>query len=462
MMGCKRHQTQRGQVLPFATVFLALCAGLFLFMTNAGQMTVEKTRALNAADAAAYSAGVVQARGLNFAAYSNRAMVANQVAIAQALTLTNTINYFGSAYSATDYTASGAFASGVGYASVPNPANTRAMERYVKLSSLLVGSWVAQYYGVSPVELLEYLKYFDMLGSAMISISNIASEGLRIAEMAAIGAQGAQLWVQSSAVAERVASEMDPQLEASVAPWGALSEGIGSIVKSYEDDERTRQQSIVLDSLQAPIKHRDWDVKQFVTFLASGMYRRGGTSMPDLDHWEAHDRLYSQSFSLRWWGIRTNTEDIAYANSRIGTDSDAPSADYYYLSYSKREFEDDEFFAQYSGMPSMYDIKDPDNKDAVQHRAGVTAYVHKKKQDTHTSGHHADMAVDGQFNIFGERGGDRLAGIARAEVLFDAPPRADGRQEYPNLFNPFWTTRLVDLSAADYAAVILSRIGGHL
>lgn len=447
-------------MLPFATVFLALCAGLFLFMTNAGEMTVEKTRTLNAADAAAYSAGVIQARGLNFAAYSNRAMVANQVAIAQALTLTNNLNYFGSAYSATDYSASGAFAAGVGYATIPNPANTRAMERYIKLSGLLVGSWIAQYYGFETSYFLDdVLPGIDAVGSAIISLSNAMSQALMYTEKDVLGAQGAQLWYQSEVIAKRVASSMDPTLSARIAPWGVLSDGVGSIIKLYSGDDRTRQQKIVLDSLQDPIKTRDWDVKQFVPFLASGMYRRGSTSMPDLDHWESHDKLYSQSFSFRWFGIKTKNQDIAYANARIGTDEDSPSADYYRDSERKETFDDSYFFAQYSGMPDMYDIADPGNKDATQHRAGVTLYLYKKKQDTKTSGHDPDLAVDGEFDMFGEKGAEKLAGVSRAQVLFDAPPRSDGRQEYPSLFNPFWTTRLMDMTAADYAAIIVSQLG---
>src|SRR4051812_42253618 len=57
-------------------------------MFSMGQLTTEKMRLQNTADAAAYSAAVAQARDYNFSAYTNRAMIANQVAMAQLVGLT--------------------------------------------------------------------------------------------------------------------------------------------------------------------------------------------------------------------------------------------------------------------------------------------------------------------------------------------------------------------------------------
>ncbi|UIF87020.1 pilus assembly protein TadG-related protein [Cupriavidus sp. UYPR2.512] len=83
---------QRGQALAFALVFLVI-GGLALYLAfNASQLTSAKTKLQNTADAAAYSAAVLQARDYNFAAYANRAMVANQVAVAQAVSLKSWID----------------------------------------------------------------------------------------------------------------------------------------------------------------------------------------------------------------------------------------------------------------------------------------------------------------------------------------------------------------------------------
>ncbi|VCU71515.1 hypothetical protein PIGHUM_03600 [Pigmentiphaga humi] len=78
---------QSGQALALAVALLALGAAGLLLLFNGGQLLREKTRLAHAADAAAYSGALVQARSLNFLAYSNRALVAHQVAMAHAVTL---------------------------------------------------------------------------------------------------------------------------------------------------------------------------------------------------------------------------------------------------------------------------------------------------------------------------------------------------------------------------------------
>ena len=70
-----------------ASVFILSLTGVILlctiFLYLSGRITSEKMQLQNAADAAAYSASVLEARSLNFTAYTNRAMVANEVAVGQ-------------------------------------------------------------------------------------------------------------------------------------------------------------------------------------------------------------------------------------------------------------------------------------------------------------------------------------------------------------------------------------------
>ena len=86
-----RHQA--GQALPLGIAFaLVGVLGAFVLF-NTGQVAVDKQRLANAADSAAYSGMVWQARALNFQAYTNRAMVANQVSIGQAVSLHSWADY---------------------------------------------------------------------------------------------------------------------------------------------------------------------------------------------------------------------------------------------------------------------------------------------------------------------------------------------------------------------------------
>ena len=88
----ERH-TESGQAALFAAVLIpvVLLAGLFVF--NTGQLTATKLKTQNAADAAAFSAMQMEARELNFISYTNRAMVANQVAIGQTISLVSWSHY---------------------------------------------------------------------------------------------------------------------------------------------------------------------------------------------------------------------------------------------------------------------------------------------------------------------------------------------------------------------------------
>ncbi|MHB1588251.1 MAG: TadE/TadG family type IV pilus assembly protein [Metallibacterium scheffleri] len=92
----------RGQASVFVIIVAAILVIAALLVYNSGRAVVTRIHLQNAADSAAYSGAVELARAYNFAAYSNRAMVANQVAIAQMVGLTSWIRYYCLVYSEDD------------------------------------------------------------------------------------------------------------------------------------------------------------------------------------------------------------------------------------------------------------------------------------------------------------------------------------------------------------------------
>lgn len=78
---------EQGQALVFTILFAAATGVVCLLLFNSGMLANTKTQLQNAADAGAYSGAVMLARDHNFTAYTNRAMVANQVAVAQLVSL---------------------------------------------------------------------------------------------------------------------------------------------------------------------------------------------------------------------------------------------------------------------------------------------------------------------------------------------------------------------------------------
>ena len=86
-----RHE-QRGQSLVFTLAFAAVSGLAILLLFNNSKMANAKTSLQNAADAAALAAATLQARDHNFSAYTNRAMIANQVSVAQFVSLKSYLN----------------------------------------------------------------------------------------------------------------------------------------------------------------------------------------------------------------------------------------------------------------------------------------------------------------------------------------------------------------------------------
>jgi hypothetical protein len=74
---------QSGHATMLAILLFAAAGLAGVGMYNSGRLTSEKVRLQTISDSAAYSVATVIARDMNFKAYTNRAMVANQVAVAQ-------------------------------------------------------------------------------------------------------------------------------------------------------------------------------------------------------------------------------------------------------------------------------------------------------------------------------------------------------------------------------------------
>ncbi|WP_038369642.1 TadE/TadG family type IV pilus assembly protein [Brackiella oedipodis] len=78
---------QQGQALALGILFLSVLVLMLLALFGLARLHDAKNRLINAADSAAYSGALVQARALNMQAHINLAQVAHQVAMAHLVTL---------------------------------------------------------------------------------------------------------------------------------------------------------------------------------------------------------------------------------------------------------------------------------------------------------------------------------------------------------------------------------------
>lgn len=75
------------------------------------------------------------------------------------------------------------------------------------------------------------------------------------------------------------------------------------------------------------------------------------------------------------------------------------------------------------------------------------------------------ITVSGQFKLGGGQARNKLASLSKSEVYFARPndlsyfKRADGKVELGNTYNPYWQARLVDTTYADRALALLIQQG---
>ncbi|QKH33757.1 hypothetical protein FOC84_01900 [Achromobacter pestifer] len=90
---CASLVQQRGQALVLGLLMAAAGGISLVFLYNLGQTVGARQRLTHAADAAAYSGALEQARALNALAYINRTQIAHQVAMAHLVTLAASAQY---------------------------------------------------------------------------------------------------------------------------------------------------------------------------------------------------------------------------------------------------------------------------------------------------------------------------------------------------------------------------------
>lgn len=96
MSGLSNLTKSRGQAAVFVLLFLGVLVLSLIFVFKAGKVTTQRMMLQNAADASAYTVSTVEARDLNFISYTNRAMIANEVAIGQMVGLSSWVFNWGS------------------------------------------------------------------------------------------------------------------------------------------------------------------------------------------------------------------------------------------------------------------------------------------------------------------------------------------------------------------------------
>jgi len=392
------RRLQRGQVLALALGLLAVALAGALVMYNAGQATAERAQLQDAADGAAWSGGLWVARRLNFMAYTNRAMVANHVAVGHLVSYVSWLEYVGDT------------ATKIAFLTAWIPGISEATWMAAKVSQYL--------YKTTELAARLQVLALDTLNRFYLGVQGAARAGLSPLRLRRLMERVARAHVPAARVNDladlKALAKKDPAAAALIA--GIASEGmrLTAFVRTYtpsNDGGRIAGLSWASLARSRPWieGNRGWKLKvPFVVRVRKlGSTRQGGEDLMD---WKASDEL-----QVSWWKWTKCFAGWSGWSTVARGDASARG-----------------LYPGYAGIAGYHGLRGKPG----DRRLTVTALAARPP-----SGRLEPSAfVPGAAPV-------RMSAVARAEVYHKRPDAElfglPGKGEHANLFNPFWETRLV-------------------
>lgn len=389
---------QRGQIAPVALFGVLIASAVLVVMFNTGQRVTERSQVANAADAAAYSGAVWTARHLNFMAYTNRAMIANHAAVGHFVSYVSWVRYIDDSLQAIDRVTQ--WIPYVGqYVDLAEQiaAEVRdATERAAQITVPALDGWNA-HFRAAQAEAQASLALRN-LQELMSQTARTYDPSIRINDADALA---------------RMPDELRALFEAQMI---AQLAAVPAFVQRYTTGrDNNSMQELVTASMRTNADLQRWIAGERgwrENLFAVQLRKRGNTAVsqtPGGADWRAEDQLQFRTRSLFGWG----------SWQRIGDRTSRASA---------REFD-----ADYAGVPAYYNVAGSPGEASLR-----IAVIATKSQTAVASADLLGMAAQPH----------PLAVAALARVEFHRPRGSafasigERRQEYANLFNPFWEAKL--------------------
>lgn len=391
----KRH---RGQVAPVALFGVLMSSAVLAVMFNTGQKVTERSQVANAADAAAYSGAVWTARHLNFIAYTNRAMIANHVAVGHFVSYVSWVRYINDSIEAIDRVTQWIPYVGqyVDLAEQISAEVRDATEQAAEIAVPAIDAWNVNI-RAAQAEAQASLA-FRNLHDLMAHTGRTYDRDIRINDTDALSSMPA---------------ELQSLLEAQLMTQSAA---VPTFIQRYSSSRDSNSlQQLVSASLRGNSDLQRWIAGERgwrENLLAVQLRKRGATSV-SLSDWRAEDQLQFRTRGLFGW----------HRWQRIGDQVSSATA---------REFDSD-----YSGVPAYYNVAGSPQDTSLRIAAIAT-----KSQ--------ASVATADLLGMTASAHPLAVAAVARVEFR---RPRGSAfaslgerRHEYANLFNPFWEAKLAPVT----------------
>ena len=512
-----------GQALVMFVVLIGVLMLGLILLFNTGQAVNKKVRLTHAADAAAYSVAVQQARAMNFAAYMNRGRIANEVAVAQVVSLWSWTNMI--------------------HAHTVEGANIFTLLSWVPGVAALASIYraaeriVATIRGGVHLALEPAVRFLDTYNGALAT----AARMMMMFGGTATGIDIARTVVERNDPTARIPALAHGLLAGQLLNASSLGGNRKSgFIQAYDTTSRRnagmdRYRNVVMASRDEFSANREDDLG--VPVLPIDLETAGGTDMVDYDRWVGMDTLdlsigidmfgidFTFDAPLGWGGaqavqsIRGNGQAF-FPGIRSGGSTQTGNG--WYSEYHTGNPNYDQYggVKQHSGSGSMagqYPSVDAPfyvpirpsgtlNKRRnayLQGYSGLRAYDDVRPDKAHSPGSGDDAGpifsvyvvsdradartaedIDGLGGFNGGRlaldsamRNDEMSAIASAQVYFsrspvyplfqrlvphgwNEDPRADNQLERGSLFSPYWQARLVDTPGEVYLAVGAMSLAG--
>lgn len=512
-----------GQALVMFVVFIGVLALGLILLFNTGQAVNKKVRLTHAADAAAYSVAVQQARAMNFTAYMNRGRIANEVAIAQAVSLWSWMNMI--------------------HAHTVEGANIFTLFSWVPGVAVL-----ARIYSAAERVVAIGRGAANPILQGIVTVADGINEVLSRAATAMMRLGGGATALD---IAHTVVERNDPAARIPMLAKALLAEqlaGAASLgnnrrsryIQAYDtlgqrNDGMDRYRNVVMASRDEFSANREDDLG--VPGLPIDLEAAGGTDMVDYKRWVAMDTLdisigidmfgidLTVDLPLGWGGaqavkrvegngqafypgIRSGRPDrqgngwyaeyhdrnptyaqyggVSQRNVSGNMAGQYPSVDApFYVplrptgNLNRRR---DAYLTGYDGLRRYDDVRPDRAKRPTTDRDGgpvFSVYVVSDRADARTA-----QDIDGlggrnggQLQLDAAMRNDEISAIASSQVYFNrapsyqlfqrlvpkgwnARPTADNQLEHGSLFSPYWQARLVDTPGDVYLAVGAASLAG--
>ena len=401
-MRLSKSHWHRGQIAPVALFGVLITSAVLVVMFNTGQKVTERSLVANAADAAAYSGAVWTARHLNFMAYTNRAMIANHVAVGHFISYVSWVRYLNDSLDAIDRVTQ--WIPYVGqYVDLAQQISAQvrdATEQAAQIAVPVIDGWNTN------------LRAAQVEAQTSLALSNLRALMAQTAM-----AYDVNIRVNDDGALARMPDELRAMFETQML---AQMAAVPMFVQRYSAGrDGSAMQELVTASLRSDSDLQRWisGERGWRENLFAAQIRKRGTATASQSasgaDWRAEDQLQFRTRSLFGW----------HSWRRVGDRVSTASA---------REFDSD-----YSGIPSYYNVSGQPRDASL--RIGVIA---TKSQ--------SNVATADVLGMSSTTTPIAVAAVARVEFR---RPRGSAfasldkhRHEYANLFNPFWEAKLAPVT----------------